>query len=132
MQAGEETLQPSWHPLSTLKSLMGEMALTLSQLDQSEAESLDEAASGDPAVAEALLASQRHDRRASSQQASASGRRERAPDDAAFKHFDSLVDDWLVRHIPATLVLLMDDTQPCQAVCMQPGASCRKSFLQAP
>ena len=48
-------------------------------------------------MAEALLASQRDDRWASTQQASASGRQERAPEDAAFKHFDSLVDDWLVR-----------------------------------
>ena len=43
-----------------------------------------------------MLAAQRASRRASNQEASASGRQEPAPEDAVFRRFDSLVDDWLV------------------------------------
>ncbi len=43
-----------------------------------------------------MLAAQRASRRASNQEASGSGRQQRAPEDAVFDRFNSLVDDWLV------------------------------------
>jgi hypothetical protein len=54
-------------------------------------------ASDSAAAIEGSLAAEQDDRRASHQQASASGRDELPPEDQAFKRFDRIIDDWLVR-----------------------------------
>jgi len=52
--------------------------------------------SSDSAAAEAHVKAQRESRKASHQQASPSGHKERSPEDDAIRRFDSYVDDWLV------------------------------------
>ena len=63
---------------------------------------MDDGSSEDPAAAVAMLAGQQDSRRASHQQASASGREDSAPEDV-FRRFDRVVDDWLVRLIQTLL-----------------------------
>ena len=63
------------------------------QVDEAD---LENSAEGDNTMADANLASQTDQRRSSHEQASASGREERSPEEAALRRFDNIVDDWLV------------------------------------
>ncbi|CAL5226853.1 g9719 [Coccomyxa viridis] len=93
------------------------------ELNDARIESAPEEASGDPAAAGAMLAAQRASRRASNQEASASGRQERAPEDDVFERFNSLLDDWVVEEEPKVSVRDLDiaaaeeDTDEARILC---------------
>ena len=84
--------------------------------------SLEEAS--EDTAAEAMLSAQRDNRRASNHRASASGRQDHAPEDAAFKRFDSIVDDWLVRLPICHLTCPTLPWSSFRLICLQPGAHC--------
>lgn len=66
------------------------------QINGSDPDAATEA-SDSAAATEGSLAAEQDERRASHQQASASSRDELPPEDEAFKRFDRIIDDWLVR-----------------------------------
>lgn len=81
-----------------------------------------------------MLAAQRASRRASNQEASASGRQERAPEDDVFERFNSLLDDWVVTlmHYPPPV---LPDVISHRAVKPVHKASCSMNdtrIVQAP
>lgn len=67
------------------------------QLDGAEEDVLPEEASSESAADKAQVKAERDSRKASHQQASPSGQKERSPEDDAIRRFDNIVDDWLVR-----------------------------------